>query len=132
MTTTYPIIDVQAGGNIAGVIEGLNRILDITVPIDKQENGTLVVPGHGRICDEADVVEYRDMVTIVRDRVLDAVQRGQTLAQVKAAKLTLDFDGRYGATTGTWTTDMFIEAVYKNLSNGVPAPSANAPSKTRK
>jgi cyclase len=116
LTTTFPVIDLQRGGNIHGIVEALNHILDITIPKDKQEGGTYVIPGHGRLCDEADVLEYRDMVTIVRDRIQDMVTRGMTLAQAKAARPTLDYDGRYGATTGSWTTDMFIDAVYRNLS----------------
>jgi glyoxylase-like metal-dependent hydrolase (beta-lactamase superfamily II) len=116
LTTTFPVIDLQRGGNIHGIVEALNHILDITIPKDKQEGGTYVIPGHGRLCDEADVLEYRDMVTIVRDRIQDMVTRGMTLAQVKAARPTLDYDGQYGANTGPWTTEMFIDAVYKNLS----------------
>jgi cyclase len=116
LTTTFPVIDLQRGGNIHGIVEALNHILDITIPKDKQEGGTYVIPGHGRLCDEADVLEYRDMVTIVRDRIQDMVTRGMTLEQVKAARPTLDYDGLYGAKTGPWTTEMFIEAVYKNLS----------------
>jgi cyclase len=100
---------------VQGVIDGLNRLLDITIPKDKEEGGTYVVPGHGRLADEADVVEFRDMVTIVRDRIQDLVAQGKTLAEVKAAKPTADYDGRYGATTGPWTTDMFIEAVYRAM-----------------
>jgi len=116
-TTSYPVIDVAAGGHINGVIEGLNDILDLTVPVNNVEGGTLVVPGSGRICDELDVALYRDMVTIIRDRVQDAIKRGQTLAQVKADKrLTLEYDERYGGKGGPWTTDMFLDAVYKNLS----------------
>jgi glyoxylase-like metal-dependent hydrolase (beta-lactamase superfamily II) len=115
LTTTYPVIDAQNGGSVKGLIDGLNRVLDLTIPKDKQEGGTYVVPGHGRLSDEADVVEYRDMLTIVRDRVQDLVAKGRTLAEVKAARPTLDYDGRYGATTGPWTTDMFIEAVYREL-----------------
>jgi cyclase len=114
-TTTYPIVDLARGGNIQGVIAGLNRILDITIPRDKQEGGTYVIPGHGRLCDEADVLEYRDMVTIIRDRVQDLITKGKTLEQVKAAKPTLDYDGRYGADSGPWTTSQFVEAVYKSL-----------------
>ena len=114
-TLTYPVIDSQNGGNVQGVIDGLNRLLDITIPKDKEEGGTYVIPGHGRLADEADVVEYRDMVTIVRDRIQDLVAQGKTLAEVKAAKPTADYDGRYGATTGPWTTDMFIEAVYRAM-----------------
>lgn len=115
MTTTYPVIDAQNGGSVQGVIDGLNRLLDITIPRDKAEGGTYVIPGHGRPSDEADVVEYRDMLTIVRDRIQDLVARGQTLTEVKAAGPTRDYDGRYGATSGPWTTDLFIEAVYREL-----------------
>jgi len=114
-TTTYPVIDAQNGGSVRGVIDGLNRLLDITIPKDKEEGGTYVIPGHGRLADEADVVEFRDMVTIVRDRIQDLVTKGKTLTEVKAAKPTADYDGRYGATTGPWTTDMFIEAIYREL-----------------
>jgi cyclase len=114
-TTTYPIVDLARGGNIQGVITGLNRILDITIPREKQEGGTYVIPGHGRLCDEADVLEYRDMVTIIRDRVQDLIAKGRTLEQVKTARPTLDYDGRYGADSGAWTTSQFVEAVYKSL-----------------
>jgi glyoxylase-like metal-dependent hydrolase (beta-lactamase superfamily II) len=116
MTTSYPIIDLQGGGSINGIIDALNFILDLTIPAEKQEGGTMVIPGHGRLCDEADVVEYRDMVTIIRDRVQDMIKKGMTLEQVKAAKPTRDYDPLYGSTTGFWTTDMFVEAVYKSLS----------------
>lgn len=115
-TLTYPVIDSQNGGSVQGVIDGLNRLLDITIPKDKEEGGTYVIPGHGRLADEADVVEFRDMLTIVRDRVRDLVAKGKTLAEVKAARPTLDYDARYGSSTGQWTTDMFIEAVYRELS----------------
>jgi len=114
-TTNYPVIDLQNGGSINGLIDALNLILDITIPAEKQEGGTMVVPGHGRLCDEADVVEYRDMVTIIRDRIQDMIKKGMTLEQVKAAKPTRDYDPLYGSTTGFWTTDMFVEAVYKSL-----------------
>jgi cyclase len=116
VTTSYPIVDLARGGNIQGVIDGLNRIIELAIPAEKQEGGTYVIPGHGRLCDQADVVEYRDMTTIIRDRVQDMVKKGMTLEQVKAAKPTRDYDPLYGATTGFWTTDMFVEAVYKSLS----------------
>jgi cyclase len=106
-TTGYPTIDEARGGTVQGLIDGLNHILDVTIPRDKQEGGTYVVPGHGRIADEADVVEFRDMVTIVRDRVQDLAKKGLTIAQVKAARPTLDYDGRYGS------PDRFIEAIYQ-------------------
>src|SRR5262249_54769620 len=110
------VIDVKNGGTINGVVAALNKILDLTVPADKQEGGTYVIPGHGRLCDEADVVEYRDMVTIIRDRIQDMVKKGMTLDQVKAAKPTRDYDPLYGTTSGPWTTEMFVEAAYRSLS----------------
>jgi glyoxylase-like metal-dependent hydrolase (beta-lactamase superfamily II) len=115
LTPTYPVIDAPNGGSVQGVLDALNQLLDIMIPKDKAEGGTYVVPGHGRLSDEADVVEYRDMLTIVRDRIQDLVAKGKTLAEVKAAGPTRDYDGRYGPTTGPWTTDLFIEAVYRAL-----------------
>jgi glyoxylase-like metal-dependent hydrolase (beta-lactamase superfamily II) len=111
----YPMIDLAAGGSIQGVLEALNRLVDITVPAEKQEGGTYVIPGHGRICDQADIVEYRDMITIIRDRIQDMVKKGMTLEQVKAAQPTLDYDPVFGSKTGPWTTDRFIESVYKSF-----------------
>jgi len=118
VTTGYPFIDRARGGTIGGVLDGLNRIIAITVPRDKQEGGTMVVPGHGRISDEADVVEYRDMLTIIRDRVQEMIDRKMTLEQVQAARPTSDYDGRYGSTEGFWTTDQFVEAVFATLQPG--------------
>ena len=115
VTTSYPVIDSQSGGSVHGIINGLNRILDLTVPKHEQEGGTYVIPGHGHVCDESEVLEYRDMVTIVRDRIEDMAKRGMTVEQVKAAKPTLDYDLHYGADSGPWTTAMFIEAVYRDV-----------------
>jgi glyoxylase-like metal-dependent hydrolase (beta-lactamase superfamily II) len=122
VTTTFPVVNMQQGGKLTGVIEALNRILDITVPKEKQEGGTYVIPGHGRLADEADVVEYRDMTTIIRDRLQDAIKKGMTLAQVRNAGLVRDYEGRYGASQGFWTTDAFVEAAYRSLSE-TPASS---------
>jgi glyoxylase-like metal-dependent hydrolase (beta-lactamase superfamily II) len=105
----YPMIDLARGGSVTGYIAALNHILHITVPEHLQEGGTRVVPGHGRLCNEADVVEYRDMVTIVRDRIQDMIRKGMKLAQVKGAKPTLDYDTQYGP------GDAFIETVYQSL-----------------
>jgi glyoxylase-like metal-dependent hydrolase (beta-lactamase superfamily II) len=116
-TTGYPVIRPEDGGGIDGVVAALNRIIEITVPEEKQEGGTLVIPGHGRLCDEADVVEYRDMVTIIRDRIKSMIEMGMTLKQVQAAKPTVDYDGRYGATSGRWTTEQFVAAAYESLKN---------------
>src|SRR5262249_17445146 len=107
----YPVIDLPKGGSVQGLITALNRILQITVTLKYQEGVTYVIPGHGRICDEADVVEYRDMVTIIRDRVQDLLKKGMTLEQVKVAKPTRDYDPEYGE-----PNDTFLEAVYRSLS----------------
>jgi glyoxylase-like metal-dependent hydrolase (beta-lactamase superfamily II) len=115
VTNRYPIVDLERGGNIQGIIAGLNRIIALAIPADLQEGGTLVIPGHGRLCDVADVVFYQEMVTIIRDRIADMIAKGMTLEQVKAARPTRDYDGRYGATSGFWTTDKFVEAVYRSL-----------------
>ncbi len=112
----YPVIDTAKGGSINGEIDALNRLLEIMVPRADEEGGTYLIPGHGRICDRAAVSNYRDMVTIIRDRIADSVKKGLSLEQVKASKPTLDYDGMYGANSGPWTTDMFIEAVYRDLS----------------
>ena len=114
-TTSYPRIDTQRGGTIQGIINGLNHILDLAVPETNAEGGTKIIPAHGRLSDEGDVVEYRNMVVMIRDRIQDMVKKGMTVAQVKAARPTLDYDFRYGATTGAWTTDKFIETVYNEL-----------------
>ena len=114
--TGYPVIDTAKGGRFTGVIAGLNRIIDLTVARDWQEGGTMVIPGEGRIADESDVVEYRDMLTIIRDRIQAMIKKGMTLEQVQAAKPTYEYDGRYGLATGPWTTSMFVEAAYRDLS----------------
>jgi cyclase len=114
--TQYPIIDLQAGGSINAIIESLDRVIDITVPSGNAAGGTLVIPGHGRISDHAEVVYYRDMITIIRDRIQDMIKRGMTLDQVKAARPTIDYDARYGNQGGAWTTDKFIEAAYRSVS----------------
>ena len=116
MTDRYPVVDLSRGGSVKGVIDALNHIIDIAIPRFNQQGGTLIVPGHGRICNESDVVEYRDMLTIIRDRIQAMVKGGMTLPQVLAARPTLDYEGVYGATSGPWTTAMFVEAVYQDLS----------------
>lgn len=112
---TYPVIDVEQGGTIQGELDALNKILGLSVPADKSEGGTYIVPSIGRLCDMADVAYYRDMVTIIRDRVRDMKQRGMSLEDVQAARPTRDYDVRWGVTTGPWTTDMFVEAVYQTV-----------------
>src|SRR4030095_6871464 len=112
-TETYPIIDLDKGGSITGVLDALNDILDLAFPEFRTEGGTLIVPDHGRISDSADVAYYRDMVTIIRDRVQVMMKKGMTLDQIKATKPTLDYDTRYD--NPAWTKDMFVTAVYQSL-----------------
>ena len=111
----YPRFDSARGGSIAGVIEGLNLILDIAIPGENQEGGTVVIPGHGRLGDETDVANYRDMVTIVRDRVRALIDEGSTLGEVQAARPTRDYDGNYSSEAIDWTGEDFVEAVYLDL-----------------
>ncbi|HUA17404.1 MAG TPA: MBL fold metallo-hydrolase [Bryobacteraceae bacterium] len=114
-TTNYPVIDVAAGGSINGIVDALQRIVDMIIPVYGQEGGTYVIPGHGRLCDFGDVLNYREMTVIIRDRVQDMINKGMTLEQVKAARPTVDYDPLYGSSTGFWTTDKFVEAVYTTL-----------------
>jgi hypothetical protein len=122
----YPIIDVDRGGTIDGIVSALNRVIELTVPEFNEQGGTMVVPGRGHLADEADVAEYRDMVTIVRDRVRDMVNKGMTLEQVKASKPTADYDVVYGEREG----QTFIEAAYRTLPPPKPAspPTRGKPS----
>jgi cyclase len=122
VTTSYPRIDAARGGSIEGVLRGLNHIVDVAVPELNQQGGTRIIPGHGRIANQSDVVEYRDMATIVRDRIRDMIKAGKTLQQIKAAKPTLEYDGLYS--TPSYTGEMFIDAVYTNLSKAAkPGPA---------
>jgi cyclase len=117
-TRQFPVIDVERGGSIQGEIAALNRLVDLavpSVPVVTREAGTIVVPGHGRLCDQYDVVEYRDMVTIIRDRVRDLIKAGRSLSEVKTAQPAKGYMGRYGNQGGAWTTDQFVEAVYRSL-----------------
>jgi glyoxylase-like metal-dependent hydrolase (beta-lactamase superfamily II) len=112
---TYPVVRLDDGGTVNGTVAALNIILDITIAEWRAQGGTMVVPNRGRIYDEGDVAEYRDMVTIVRDRVQDAIAKGSTLEQVQAARLARDYDGRYGAAAGPAAPAEFIATVYRSL-----------------
>jgi len=116
--TRFPRIDVAKGGSIQGEIAALNHLLKLVVPgfpLVWQEDRTMVVPGHGHVLDHADLLQYRDMVTIIRDVIQDMMTRGMTLDQIKAANPTQGYQRRYGSDSGPWTTNMFIEAVYQSL-----------------
>jgi len=115
VTTGYPFIDLARGGSIQGELGALNNLLDLAISKHDEEGGTYIIPGHGRLCDRWELIEYRDMVTIVRDRILAMIKKGMTLDQVKAARPTMDYDARYGAEEGFGTTGQFVEAVYKSL-----------------
>ena len=128
----YPVIDVAKGGSINGIVDALNRVIDLSQTEFRLEGGTLMVPGHGRMVDSADVAYYRDMLTIIRDRVDAMVKKNMTLEQVVAANPTGDYDTEYGSTSGPWTTRQFIEAVYKTLGGGKPAAAAPAKRPARK
>jgi cyclase len=115
VTTGYPFIDLAAGGNVQGIVAGLNKIIDLCIPVYGQEGGTMVIPGHGRLSDVGDVINYREMVTIVRDRVQDMVKKNMTLDQVKAAKPTRDYDPLYNTQDAFVKGDAFVEAAYRSL-----------------
>ena len=115
VTTHYPVIDLAAGGGVDGFVQGLNAMLDVAVPAYLQEGGTYVIPGHGRVGDEADILEFRDMVVIVRARIADSIAQGMTLEQVLASRPALDYDLRYGNDHGDWTSADFVEAIYRDL-----------------
>ncbi len=115
VTDTYPVIDAKRGGSLQGYLEGLNRLIDIAIPEYNSMGGTRIIPGHGRLANEIDLVEYRDHMTIIADRVTQLVLEGKTVEQVKAAGVSLDYDGVYGTTSGPWTTEMFIDTVYKEI-----------------
>jgi len=111
----YPFIDIATGGSVQGEIAALNHLLQLTVPGHTQEGGTYVVPGHGRLCDEADVVEFRDMVVIVRDRIQDMIRKNMSLDQIKAARPTRDYDPQYVTSSSFVKADDFVTAVYRGL-----------------
>jgi len=117
-TTRFPVIDVEKGGSIQREIDALNQIVELaipSIPMMWQEGGTYVIPGHGWLADQADVVEYRDMVTIIRDVIADMIGKGMTLEQVQAANPTKGYRKQYGSDSGPWTTNMFVEAIYQSL-----------------
>jgi glyoxylase-like metal-dependent hydrolase (beta-lactamase superfamily II) len=117
-TTRWPVIDTKRGGTVQGELDALNRLMDMTIfnlPLQWKADRTFLVPGHGHVYDKLDLLEYRDAVTIVRDRVQDLIDEGKTVAQAKAANPTLGYRSQYGADSGSWTTDMFVEVIYNEL-----------------
>jgi len=117
-TYSYPVIDTEHGGTVAGLINSLNDIIDLMVPKENEEGGTYVIPGHGHVSDRNDIVNYRDMLTIIRDRIQDMVRSGMKLDQIKAAKPSFDYDPLFGSSTGPMPADRFTEILYRELTNG--------------
>ena len=114
----FPVIDLANGGSIQGEIDALNQLIELTIaptPYIYKGVGTYVIPGHGRLCEQMEVVDYRDMVVTVRDVIADMIKQGMTLDQIKAARPALAYEPQYGSQTGPWTTNAFVEAVYKSL-----------------
>jgi glyoxylase-like metal-dependent hydrolase (beta-lactamase superfamily II) len=136
--TTYPIIDVAGGGTIDGELVALNKVIAMAAPANQAEGGTLIIPGHGRLCDQTDVVLYKNMITVIRNLVQFYKNQGKTLEEVLALKPSEGYDQRWGATSGRWTTRDFITAVYETLPakgpvsfsmrNATLAPSTTTPS----
>jgi glyoxylase-like metal-dependent hydrolase (beta-lactamase superfamily II) len=118
-TTSYPQFDGSKGGTMQGVLDVLNHVIDVAVAEFNQQGGTRIIPGHGRVSNQSDVVEYRDMATIVRDRVREAMNGGKSLEQIKALKVTLEYDGQYS--NPGYTGEMFVEAIYYDLKRAAPA-----------
>jgi cyclase len=117
-TTRFPVIDIKRGGSVQGEIDALNRLMDLSIhnlPLQWYPDRTFLVPGHGHVYDKLDLLEYRDAVTVIRDRIADLIAQGKTLDQVKVANPTLGYRSQYGADSGPWTTDMFVEVVYNEL-----------------
>jgi cyclase len=116
--TQFPVIDLEKGGGIQGEIAALNHIVDLAVrpiPFVYEKGGTYIIPGHGRIYQQADVVEYRDMIVIIGDIIQDMIKKGMTLDQIKEASPAKPYERQYGSSSGPWTTNNFVEAVYKSL-----------------
>jgi glyoxylase-like metal-dependent hydrolase (beta-lactamase superfamily II) len=122
VTTSYPVIDIEGGGSYQGIIKALDRLVDLIIPVYGQDGGTLVVPGHGRLSNLGDVLNFREMVLVVHDRLKSMIDSGLTLEEVKAAMPTFDYDPVYGATTGFWTTDKFVEAAYRSIKSPPQEP----------
>ena len=114
----YPSIDLMRGGSVQGLLHALTEILALAVPEAFAEGGTKMIPGHGRVAEETDVAEFRDMVVIVRDRVQDLIAKKMSLEQIKTAKPSRDYDAEYGASPVD--ADRFVESIYRSLVSAKP------------
>jgi cyclase len=109
----YPSIDIARGGSVQGIVRALTEMLALAVPEAFAEGGTKIIPAHGRVAEETDVAEFRDMVVIVRDRVQEMIGKKMTLEQIKAAKPSRDYDAEYRASPAD--ADRFTESIYRSL-----------------
>ena len=117
-TNRFPWIDLTRGGSIQGEIDALNHVVELSVkavPFVFEGGGTYIVPGHGRVYNKRDAVNYRDMIVTIRDIIQDMIDRGMTLAQIKEASPAKAYELEFGSKSGPWTTDDFVEVVYKSL-----------------
>jgi cyclase len=121
--THFPVIDVANGGSIQGEIDALNKLIDLAIaptPFIYKGVGTYVIPGHGRLCEQMEIVDYRDMVVTVRDVIADMIKQGKTLDQIKEASPAKPYETQYGSRTGPWTTNAFVGAIYESLTAKKP------------
>ena len=114
-SSRYPSYDPE--GSIQGMIAGLNRIIEMIVPPDKQgKGGTALIPGHGRVMHQPELVAYRDMSVTIRDRIQAMVNQGRTLEQVKSLQPMKEYEPVYGGNGGVSSTEFVLEEIYKDLS----------------
>jgi len=126
--TRFPVIDLAHGGGINGEIDAVNQVMNTLVvgdvPVVSNSGGTWIVPVHGPVCDQVDLLTYRDMLVAVRSRVQALIERGKSLSQVQSADPAQGYETRYGSDTGSWTTRDFVAAVYMSLKTGKHAQPA--------
>jgi len=108
----FPYIDVDAGGNVDGVLKGVALALELA------DDETRIIPGHGPVASKADLIAYRDMIQTVRDRVAKLVKKGaykkpKNLAQVLEAGTTAEYDEAW--TWGFINSEKFVTSIYRSL-----------------
>src|SRR5215470_5860113 len=107
----YPFIDINNGGTLKGMLEGL----DATAK--SADDNTIIVPGHGTLIKRKDFLPYRDMIVAISDKVRAMIAQNKTLQEVLAAKLTAPYDAKTAGGTDS-SADRFITAVYQELKRG--------------
>jgi cyclase len=107
----YPFIDLNNGGTLKGMLEGLDATMK------SADANTIIVPGHGTLIKRDAIVPYRDMVIAVADKVQQMIAQGKSLPEVQAAKLTAPYDAKVAGGTDS-SAERFISAVYQELKGG--------------